>query len=388
MAVVGGSLGGLNAALWLRDLGCDVRVFERSASALQARGAGIAVLEATLRYPVERQGLSPGAFCSSTGWIRFLSADGSVRHEQPHRYLFSSWNAVYRVFIQAFDPQRYELGQEVTSFARDGDGVSLRLGSGRRHRADLLVCADGIRSASRQALMPDVVPKYAGYVAWRGVLPESALSPGAFEVLHDALTYQLLPNSHILVYPIPGPAGEVEPGRRLMNLVWYRNVPGDRLAEFLTDRSGRRHEVSLPPGLARPELVDELRATAREQLAPALAELVTSAPEPFVQAVFDLDVPRMADGPVCLLGDAAFAVRPHAAAGTAKAAQDGWVLARELETADGDLALALPRWQARQLALGRSLLARTRDIGDGSQFTGRFSPGDPRLIFGLHEPGR
>jgi len=37
--------------------------------------------------------------------------------------------------------------------------------------------------------------------------------------------------------------------------------------------------------------------------------------------------------------------------------------------------------------LGRQLLARTREIGDASQFTGMFRPGDPRLIFGLHEPG-
>jgi choline dehydrogenase-like flavoprotein len=47
--VVGGSIGGLTAALVLRDAGCDVRVFERSTAALQARGAGIAVLDATLR---------------------------------------------------------------------------------------------------------------------------------------------------------------------------------------------------------------------------------------------------------------------------------------------------------------------------------------------------
>jgi 2,6-dihydroxypyridine 3-monooxygenase len=54
--VMGGSLGGLTAALVLRDAGCDVRVFERSTSALQARGAGIATLDATLRYLTERGG--------------------------------------------------------------------------------------------------------------------------------------------------------------------------------------------------------------------------------------------------------------------------------------------------------------------------------------------
>jgi 2,6-dihydroxypyridine 3-monooxygenase len=103
--------------------------------------------------------------------------------------------------------------------------------------------------------------------------------------------------------------------------------------------------------------------------------------------VYDIDVPRMALGRVCLIGDAAFAVRPHAAAGTAKAADDGWALAEELAAAAGDVPAALAVWERRQLLLGRRLLARSREIGDASQFTGTFRPGDPRLIFGLHEPG-
>ena len=53
----------------------------------------------------------------------------------------------------------------------------------------------------------------------------------------------------------------------------------------------------------------------------------------------------------------------------------------------GDVPAALGAWERRQLALGRSLLARCREIGDSSQFSGRFRPGDPRLIFGLYGPG-
>jgi 2,6-dihydroxypyridine 3-monooxygenase len=80
VVVIGGSLGGLTAALVLRDAGCDVRVFERSSSALQARGAGIAALDVTLRYLTERGGRRAEDVCSSTGWIRFLRADGSIEH--------------------------------------------------------------------------------------------------------------------------------------------------------------------------------------------------------------------------------------------------------------------------------------------------------------------
>jgi 2,6-dihydroxypyridine 3-monooxygenase len=388
VAVVGGSLGGLTAALLLRDAGCEVTVYERSSAALDARGAGIAVLEQTLRYPVERQGIPPDDITSRTGWIRFLEADATVGHEQRHRYRFSAWNTMYRTLLSGLDRERYLLGREMTRFVSDGEGVSLTFSDGTEARADLLVCADGISSTARHALLPEVTPRYAGYVGWRGVVPEEDLSGSTYEALHDALTYQLLQGSHVLVYPIPGLDGAVEPGRRLMNMVWYRNVPEDELPGFLTDREGRQRTVSLPPGAVGDDAVREMREFASQRLAQPLAEVATSIAEPFVQAVFDIDVPRMVSGRACLVGDAAFAVRPHAAAGTAKACADGWVLAEELLKSGGDVPKALAAWEARQLDLGAALLARTREIGDSSQFTGGFHPGDPRLIFGLYGPGR
>jgi len=387
--VIGGSLGGLTAALVLRDAGCDVRVFERSSAALQGRGAGIAALEATLRYLTERCGARPEDVCSSTGWIRFLRADGSAAHEQRHRYLFSSWNTIYRSLMRHFEPSRYGFGCEVVAFEDSGDGVSVTLADGAQARAGLLVCADGVGSAARARLVPGVAPSYAGYVAWRGTLPERSLSPPARKVLEDAITYQVLDHSHILVYPIPGPDGSVARGDRLINFVWYVNVAdGPDLDRLMTGRDGIRRPVSLPPGMAAGPAVAAMRRAAAGALAPPVAEVVTSVPDPFVQVIYDIEVPRMASGRVCLIGDAAFAVRPHAAAGTAKAAEDGWALAAELTASGGDVPAALAAWERRQLALGRSLLARTREIGDSSQFTGTFRPGDPRLIFGLYEPGR
>ncbi len=389
VAVVGGSLGGLTTALLLRDIGCDVTVHERSRETLQARGAGIAVLPETLRYPVERLGVPVGQITSSTEWIRFLERDGSIRHAQQHRYRFSSWNTIYRTLLDAFGTDRYWLGRGMTSFATDrAGGVQVRFADGDAVRADLLVCADGIGSVARSSLLPDVEARYAGYVAWRGTVPERELDGPTFDALHDALTYQVLPDSHVLVYPIPGPDGAVGVGDRLINMVWYRNVAETDLAALLTDRDGRPRPVSLPPGSVRDDLVAQLRSSAGARLAPVIAEVAARIEEPFVQAVFDIGVPRMVFGRACLLGDAAFAVRPHAAAGTAKAAEDGWVLASELEAAGGDVLKALTAWEAAQLTLGSRLLERNREIGDSSQFGGTFRPGDPRLIFGLHGPGR
>jgi 2,6-dihydroxypyridine 3-monooxygenase len=388
VAIVGGSLGGLTAALLLRDIGCDVTVYERSRETLQARGAGIAVLPETLRYPVERLGVPIGRITSSTDWIRFLERDGSLRHAQRHRYRFSSWNTIYGTLLGALGAERYRLGRDMTSFTTDGSEVQVCFSDGGAVRADLLVCADGIGSVARSALLPDIEARYAGYVAWRGTVPERELDRPTFDAVHDALTYQVLPDSHVLVYPIPGPDGAVGVGERLVNMVWYRNVAEPDLAAFLTDRDGRPRPVSLPPGSVRDDLVEELRSSAATLLAPPIAEVAARIEQPFVQTVFDIGVPRMVFGRACLLGDAAFAVRPHAAAGTAKAAEDGWVLAAELEAAGGDVPKALITWEAAQLALGSRLLERNREIGDSSQFTGGFRPGDPRLIFGLHGPGR
>jgi 2,6-dihydroxypyridine 3-monooxygenase len=388
VAVVGGSIGGLTAALLLRDLGCAVSVHERSAGALQARGAGIAVLPETLRYPVERLGMAPERISSSTSWVRFLRADASVRFEERRRYLFSSWNTVYGALAGALGADGCRFGREMVAVDGGGPVATVRFADGDDVRADLVVCADGIGSAARAQLLPEVTPRYAGYVAWRGTVPETGIDPAAHAVLDDALTYQLLPNSHILTYAIPGPDGAVEPGRRLVNMVWYRNVPEAELAGVLTDRDGVRRPVSVPPGSVRPERVDALRADAKARVAAPIAEVVARIEEPFVQAVYDISVPRMVFGRVCLLGDAAFAVRPHAAAGTAKAAEDGWALERALRASGGDVPAALAGWERDQLALGSALVERSRRIGDSSQFHGTFVPGDPALVFGLRGPGR
>ena len=123
-------------------------------------------------------------------------------------------------------------------------------------------------------------------------------------------------------------------------------------------------------------------------LSAPLAEMVVRTPQPFVQTIVDVEVPRMVFGRVCLIGDAAFTARPHAAAGTAKAAENGWTLAASLMDTEGDVDAALRAWEPGQLELGRNLVARARDVGERSQFRGSWVPGDPDLRFGLYGPGR
>ena len=387
-AVAGGSLGGLTCALLLRDLGIDVDVFERTASPLVERGAGIGLMSETARYLVERAGLHPDRIGIATSHIRYLDRRAERIYDAAHRYRFSSWNTVYRALLGALDPQRYHLGHELSGWTDDGETLALRFRDRPPRQVHLLVCADGVGSTARTLRLPQVRPVYAGYVAWRGTVAETALDASTLGVLDDAITYYVYANSHILAYPIPGPDGAIERGGRSINFVWYRNYDeGADLVDLLTDSSGRSHEMSLPPGAASRRHVDELRATAAARLPAPLAAVVCSAPQPFVQVIYDLEVPQMAFGRACLIGDAAFLARPHAAAGTAKAAADAWALAQAVERHGLDIASALAEWEPAQLALGRQLVQRTRRIGRYSQFEGRWVPGDPDLIFGLRRPG-
>jgi 2,6-dihydroxypyridine 3-monooxygenase len=215
------------------------------------------------------------------------------------------------------------------------------------------------------------------------VAEESHLSRETFVALHEGITYHLLSNSHILAYSIPNADGTLRPGARRINWVWYRNVPdGPALDSLMTDRHGVRQAVSLPPGAVRGTHVEALRQAAARLPRP-LRELVGATAEPFIQVVVDVEVPRMRFGRVCLIGDAAFALRPHAAAGTAKAAEDAWRLAQAIAGASGDVLEGAGRWEPNQLALGRSVLARARRAGIRSQFEGTWRTGDP-LPFGLY----
>ena len=202
------------------------------------------------------------------------------------------------------------------------------------------------------------------------------------------MTYCVVEHSHIVIYPIPGRDGSVEPGGRLINYVWYRNAPdGPELDEMLTDRRGRVCTVTVPQGEVQAAHVDALHKTALEVLPPAAAELVAKTKDPYIQVMQDVSVDAMVYGRSALVGDAAFALRPHAAAGTAKAVSDAVALAEALADTGMEVDRALAAWEPRQLEIGRNLAARVREMGTRSQVTGTWVPGDPDLEFGLYGPG-
>lgn len=385
--IAGGSIGGLTTAVLLRDVGCEIEVHERADTDLEDRGAGIVVLPVTERYFEEGGSGGERVSLELTYWS-YVDSSGTTISADPDHFRFSGWSTIYKSLLEVFGRDHYHFGHEVVGFEQSNDGVRIELADGGTDEGDLLVFADGMSSTGRSILLPDVTPQYAGYVAWRGTVPERMLSEGALADVADAMVYQVLDPGHVLVYAIPSKTGATNPPDRDINFVWYRNYPtGGPFEDLMTDRDGRHRHGTMPPGSIRSEHLDEMRETAGRTLAPHLAEIVLACEQPLIQAVFDVESPRMVFNRVCLIGDAAFTLRPHVAAGQAKACADAWALRDALERSGGDVSTALDEWEPGQLALARSALQRTRDMGEASQFESTMVPGDPGWKFGLWEPG-
>jgi 2-polyprenyl-6-methoxyphenol hydroxylase-like FAD-dependent oxidoreductase len=376
-AVIGGSLAGLSAAVVLARVGYEATVYEQAAGPLSSRGAGI-VLQPDVELLLDEFGVvDPGRIATSCSERQYLRADGRAETSLAMPQRFTAWNALYRHLRAAVGDERHHAGQRVLAVEDGEQHATLHFAGGERREAELVIAADGWNSSVRRALLPDVEAVYAGYLAWRGVAEERDLPQEILEVFNDRFTFFEAPDGgHCLCYLVPGTDGELEPGSRRLNWVWYINVdPGADLDFQLTDARGERRELSISPGTASREFVAMVHARARTMLPQVFAELVRSTREPFVQAIVDLASPRMAWQRVCLLGDAAFMPRPHTAASTAKAAGDVLTLADALHHAGaGNEPEALRRWAPERLAVGRALGEHGRRLGLRSQSGKRTVP--------------
>jgi 2-polyprenyl-6-methoxyphenol hydroxylase-like FAD-dependent oxidoreductase len=357
--IIGGSLGGLFAAHTLRSIGWEADVFERVPDDLASRGAGLGTHEGL--FDVARRIGIPFDRSKGIGIKSYICLDraGRVIHEAPMPRVMTAWAQVYRPLRDTLPAGTYHAGKQLDRIEQTDGAVTAIFADGSRHTGDLLVGADGVRSTVRELFLPALKPAYAGYVAWRAMVPEGDISPAARAVFDDYAF--CLPDGEVAVhYPVPARDGLA--GMRNSNIVWYRTVDPDKLRDLCTDATGRHHDISIPPPLVRPDVIAEIRNTAQALLAKPIADIFCHCAQPFFQPICDLASPQLTFGRVALLGDAAFVARPHVGAGVTKAGQDALCLADAIRDA-GDIDGGLARYDVARRAFGDWVVARSRQLG-------------------------
>lgn len=368
--IIGGSLGGLFAGTLLRSIGWDVDIYERSKGDLDSRGGGI-VLQPEVTEVMRRTGALEGLAASgvrSRNRVVFRP-DGSLLHHDPAPQTQTSWSLIYSNLKKLFPDDHYHRSMTLEDIKQveDGSFATAIFADGTHASGDIVIGADGNGSSVRGLLWLEAEPSYAGYTAWRGLVPESEMPPAAIRDLHGDFAFASNTGSHILGYLVPGDHSDVRKGHRLYNWVWYRVMDDAMREDVMTDRDGRARHFSIPEGKLSDAWRDDVYSEAQALLPEGFRDVVLATKQPFAQAIRDLTVERMVNQRVILLGDSAFIPRPHTAASTSKAASNALDLVDALN-AIPDVDEALGRWEPRQLILGQQLYRSGKGMGDHLMF--------------------
>lgn len=355
-------MSGLFAGLMLRAAGWRVDVFEKVEGEMSGRGAGI-VAQPEILKALGALGLDVRDLGVAVQKRRLFDSAGHMTLETECPQVMTAWERVYRVLRDAFPAEHYHRGQTLNAIAQDDKSVTAIFADMRRVTGDVLIGADGIRSTVRGLCAPDSQVLYAGYVAWRALIAESAMAPAVHRDIFPYMAFCLPPGEQMLGYPVAGTDDDLRPGHRRYNMIWYR--PADErteLVSLLTDEKGVAHTLSIPPPLIRSTSIAGMRAAAGRLLAPQFVEAVALVEQPILQPIFDLESQRIAFGRVAIIGDAAFVARPHVGGGVAKAAGDAEALVAALRGND-DVSAALAQFEGIRLPEGRRMVQRARHLG-------------------------
>jgi salicylate hydroxylase len=328
VAIIGGGIGGLAAALHLLKVGLDVRVYEQ-APRIGEIGAGIQISPNASR-PLHRLGLKPamdkvGVRPHAVHQRRW--DDGRTLQRAPlGPEIEAAFGAPYYHFHRgdlaellgaALPAERVHVGHKVVGLEQKGDRATVLFESGATADAEIVIGADGIHSRVRHLLFGAEKPRFTGCIAWRGLVPAERIRPLDIEV---ASHNWMGPGGHVVHYWVAG--------GRFMNVV------------CVTEHGEWTEESWTTPG----KVADV--AARYQDWHPAVRGLIAAFPETFVWALHDrLPLPRWSDGRVTLLGDACHPMLPFMAQGAAQAIEDGAALAALLTAMPDDVPGALRRYE-------------------------------------------
>lgn len=347
--VAGAGIGGLTASLALAKRGFRVILLEK-AERLEEAGAGLQLSPNASRILVElglkprlSRAVTPDAIClmsartgseiSRLSLLDGASSDPAAPYWVIHR---ADLQAALRDEVQGNSDIELRLGCQFEDVSPHAKGLTVVQRSGAARRQELalaLIGADGIWSAVRHHLRPDMQPRFSGLIAWRGTLDTTQLPR---EYTSRRVQLWMGPQAHLVAYPISG--------ARRINVVAV--VPGQ------WNR----------PGWSEPGDDNEIKTAFVRAGWHAIPRMLIGAVDGWRKwALFT--VPgggQWTDGTVALLGDAAHAMLPFAAQGAGMAIEDAAVLAKCLAERRDDGALALSAALQRYARLRRPRVSRVQ----------------------------
>jgi salicylate hydroxylase len=332
IAIVGGGIGGLAAALAMTRRGIDVEVYEQ-APELRELGAGVQISANGTRVlhalglkdalePVQVLPAGKAIRLWNTGqsWKLFdLGLESVERYGFP--YITIHRGDLHGVIARAFEqakPGAIHLNRKCVGLEQTADGVELHFESGEPVAASLVVGADGVHSVVRAALFGAAKPEFCGITAWRGVIPMERVPASISRTIG---TNWVGPGGHVIHYPLR--AGT------LLNFVGM----GER-TDWQVEGWNLRGTTE--------EVLNDFRGWH-----PDVHELIRNIDIPYKWALaLRPTMDSWSQGRCTLLGDACHPMVPFLAQGAVMALEDGLVLARALEHYPHDHETAFARYEA------------------------------------------
>jgi len=348
IAIAGGGVGGMAAAIALQSKGHDVTIFEQTA-AYGRIGADVNLTPNAV-HAIDGLGGNVGARLRETAArpefrISRIWDDGRETSRLPMSEAAEEKYGAPQLTIHRADllaalqhaltPGTIRFGAAVAGLEQDAAGATLLLADGTRFRADVLIGADGIHSALRTAMFGPDAPRFSGLVSWRAVVPRAAVA-GLSNLDSFTKWWGPEPERQIVTFPLTG---------------------GKEIFVFATTPQGDWRDE----GWTLPGDIDELRAAYADFHAEART-LLDACTDVTRSALHVREpMPRWSQGHATLLGDAAHPMVPFMAQGACMAIEDAIVLARALSEQPGDIPAALTRYEDarrdRTAAIQRGSLA-------------------------------
>ncbi|MCC6890638.1 MAG: FAD-dependent monooxygenase [Hyphomicrobiales bacterium] len=345
IAVIGGGIGGLTAAIALRRRGFEVIVYEQ-AEQLGEIGAGVQLSPNAMRVLIalgldaafEAAAFEPNRHVvrnwKSGAIVSATQMKGVFRAQYGAGYFGAHRADLHTLLAQALPATCIALSARCTGISQSAEGVTVAFADGRSATADAAVGADGIRSAVRESLFGPDAPRFTGHIVWRGLVPSARLPAGLIE---PDMTAWFGPKGTVVHYYV----------RRGELVNW--------IAHFETDWRNESWSVESDWREA---------AQAFDGWHPTLAALFSRTERCYKWALYDRDpLPRWTQGRVTLLGDAAHPMLPYLAQGAGQAIEDGYVLADRLAQHRHDAPAALAAYEAARRPRTARIQLHARERG-------------------------